>query len=184
KRDRHDELLARGEGRLRAHLSSGAWFLSGYRLRARADEPRVSMRPDRAPHATFDYDALSVTVGGDQLTEVVVSTRPVLSLSRSRSSRRGRYGFTTLKLSQASFDIVPVLSDAAANDKPPALEDLQKVSVAYKGNQRLAQGISKLKRDLCRSGIPREEVWSLIEPIRGTGCYRLNLAPDRIFFEE
>ena len=90
KRDRHDELLARGEGRLRAHLSSGAWFLSGYRLRARADEPRVSMRPDRAPHATFDYDALSVTVGGDQLTEVVVSTRPVLSLSRSRSSRRGR----------------------------------------------------------------------------------------------
>jgi hypothetical protein len=182
-RARHDELLARAEAGLCGRLSCGAWCLSGYPARARANEPRVSMLPDRAPHATFDYGASSVTVGGDQLIEVVVSTRPVLSLFRSRAGRRATYGFTTLKLSQASFDLLWVLAEAAAASKLPLLADLQNISKAYKGNQALAQGISKLKRDWCLSGTSRDEVWSLLQPIRGTGCYELKLPPERLFLE-
>src|SRR4051812_12613042 len=59
---RHDELLDRGVEALRAQLSSGSWALSGYHPGARTDDPKESMHPDRAQHATFDCDDSSVTV--------------------------------------------------------------------------------------------------------------------------
>jgi hypothetical protein len=180
-RARYDEIYERGEQLLRARLGSGEWIGSGYYEGGPVDAARAQVAPQRWASVSIDADGASVTVGGVRLIDVRIATAVTLRLFPRQ--KVATYSFITLRLSPRSFDLLLVLARAVHARQPFATtQELEKPLPSVHDDKAVGQGISKLKADLRKSGVPPRVALSLIEPIRGKG-YVLHMAPEAILID-
>ena len=113
----------------------------------------------------------------------VPSPEPRLRITRP--GRRARFDGTDLRLTPRSFDLLVILAEGMLQSAAPVgkrhLED--RLLVGNFSEKAIGQAVNRLKSELMKSGVCRENARSFIENVRAVG-YRLLLPTSDIRYPD
>jgi Transcriptional regulatory protein, C terminal len=193
---RYRELRERLETALVARLRDGSLVAVGYDSRAAIDAPPVAIPAGRWRVLIPNFEDSSAAGGGLAISGILVSgfsnsvapagvPSPEPRLRITRPGRRARFDGTDLRLTPRSFDLLVILAEGMLQSAAPVekrhLED--RLLVGNFSEKAIGQAVNRLKSELMKSGVCRENAQSLIENVRAAG-YRLTLSASDIQIDD